>query len=121
MKSNETKMCYPQDGHGIFAGRDDDDAGILRECGFEVPDEDAEKRDDPSGRVFRLESEGAGQGPSVLVTRLSRQQSAGQKVQLRLINKNRSAGRPWEMKGKNKFGRNVGVVVVIPESDDDLG
>ena len=45
---------YPQDGHGIFAGRNDDDAGILRQRRFQVPDENAEKGNDTFriGRVF---------------------------------------------------------------------
>ena len=74
---------YPQDGHGVFVGGDDDDTGILRQCGLQVPDEDAKERDDPATRVLPFEPKGAGQRSSVLVARLPRQQSAGQKVQLR--------------------------------------
>ena len=45
---------YPQDGHGIFTGRNDDDAGILRQRRFQVSDENAEKGNDTFriGRVF---------------------------------------------------------------------
>lgn len=74
---------YSQDGHGIVVGGDDDDAGILAQRGFEVAYENAEKRDDAATGRLAFESKGASQCPSVLLARFSRQQRAGQKIQLR--------------------------------------
>lgn len=78
--ADRKRATYPQDGHGrIVVRRHHNDGRILAQCGFQFSNKDAEKRDDTTfGSAER-----PGQRPSVLGAGLSRQQSAGQEIQLR--------------------------------------